>query len=106
MALDKDRLDEFYREYYDLVQDLQSLIIKYGLSEDCFSLSAVGWFKELEDDDEEQSLDLAYHINIASEDDLDEVLSFLSDGYRQQEQNDPSKVDYWIRKAGGDTSIN
>jgi hypothetical protein len=99
MGLDKDKLDEFYREYYDIVQDINSLIIKYGLTDDCFSLSAVGWFKDV--DTEEASLDMAYHINVDSEDDLDEILAFLTEGYRQQDKNDPSKIDYWLNRMGG-----
>ena len=100
MGLDKDKLDEFYREYYDIVQDINNLIIKYGLTDDCFSLSAVGWFKDTETDD--ASLDLAYHINVDSEDALDEILSFFTEGYRQQDKDDPSKIDYWLKRMGGD----
>lgn len=100
MSLDKDKLDEFYREYYDLVQDINNLIIKYGLTDDCFSLSAVGWFKDA--DTEDASLDMAYHINVDSEDDLDEILAFLTEGYRQQEADDPSKINYWLKRMGGD----
>jgi len=103
MDLDKDKVDEFYREYYDIVQDINNLIIKYGLTEDCFSLSAVGWFKEV--DEEESALDLAYHINVESEDDLDEILAFLIEGFREQNKNDSSKIDYWLRRMG-DQDVN
>jgi hypothetical protein len=100
MSLDKDKLDEFYREYYDIVQDINNLITKYGVMDDCFSLSAVGWFKD--NDTEDPSLDIAYHLNVDSEDDLDEILSFLTEGYRQQDNADPSKIDYWLKRMGRD----
>jgi len=45
---------------------------------------------------------MAYHINVDSEDDLDEILTFINEGFRQQEKNDPSKIDYWLNKMSGD----
>ena len=103
MGLSKQEQEEMYKEFSDLVYEMNTLILKYGLEESGFVVAAIGSvnYDELDEDDE-PTMDIAFSVNVADEEELDEVVGFIISGYQHQERNDTSKVDYWIRKAGGD----
>jgi hypothetical protein len=52
-------------------------------------------------------MDLAFSVNVNDEDELDEIVGFIIEGYQHQQRNDTSSVDYWLRRMGGkDSDLN
>jgi len=103
MGLSKENQEEMYKEFSDLVYEMNTLILKYGLEETGFVVAAIGSvnYDELDEDDD-PTMDIAFSVNVADEEELDEIVGLVISGYQEQERSDTSKVDYWIRRAGGD----
>lgn len=101
MSIPQDIKEELYEEFTELVAKMNGLIIKYNLEDYGFVVAAIGTVTIREDDDEPE-MDIAYSVNIDNEEELDEVLGFIIEGYQHQQRNDTSSIDYWLRKGGGD----
>lgn len=100
MSIPQDIKEELYEEFTELVAKMNGLIIKYNLEDYGFVVAAIGTVTVREDDDEPE-MDIAYSVNIDNEEELDEVLGFIIEGYQHQQRNDTSSIDYWLRKGSG-----
>ena len=100
MSIPQDIKEELYEEFTELVAKMNGLIIKYNLEDYGFVVAAIGTVT-LRDDEEEPEMDIAFSVNVGDEEELDEVLGFIIEGYQHQQRNDTSSIDYWLRKGNG-----
>ena len=100
MSIPQDIKEELYEEFTELVAKMNGLIIKYNLEEYGFVVAAIGTVT-FSEEDEEPEMDIAFSVNIDNEEELDEVLGFIIEGYQHQQRNDTSSIDYWLRKGSG-----
>ena len=100
MSIPQDIKEELYEEFTELVAKMNGLIIKYNLEEYGFVVAAIGTLT-FSEEDEEPEMDIAFSVNIDNEEELDEVLGFIVEGYQHQQRNDTSSIDYWLRKGSG-----
>jgi hypothetical protein len=100
MSIPQDIKEELYEEFTELVAKMNGLIIKYNLEEYGFVVAAIGTVT-FSEEDEEPEMDIAFSVNIDNEEELDEVLGFIVEGYQHQQRNDTSSIDYWLRKGSG-----
>ena len=103
MSIPQEIRDELYEEFTGLVAQMNGLIVKHGLEEYGFVVAAIGVVTPSEEDDEPE-MDLAFSVNVNDEDELDEIVGFIIEGYQHQQRNDTSSVDYWLRRMGGGSS--
>ena len=109
------------QEQKDCLSEIQKLFVainetvkKYNV-EDSF-ISSLGFINLedtyiSEDGQELANMHLLSSINCQDEDELDEMLSYCVEAYRVQEEeekeeNDPSKIDYWLKRMGSNGSEN
>jgi hypothetical protein len=100
MSIPQDIKEELYEEFTELVAKMNGLIVKYDLSDCGFVIAALGTVT-FNDDDDEPEMDIAFSVNVENEEELDEVLGFIVEGYQHQQRNDTSSIDYWLRKGSG-----
>lgn len=100
MSIPQDIKEELYEEFTELVAKMNGLIIKYNLEDYGFVVAAIGTVTLCEDEDEPE-MDIAFSVNVGDEEELDEVLGFIIEGYQHQQRNDTSSIDYWLRKGSG-----
>lgn len=100
-------------EHKDCIQEIQELMIqinetikKYGLEDEVLVAMAVG-FLNLEDksilpteDGITVSMNLLSSVTVEDEDELDDLLSYILDAYRIEQEQSPSNINYWINRMG------
>lgn len=110
----KNNIKDCIREIQELLISINEVVKKYDLEDEFISAIAVG-FVELdetdidENGDERARMSLLSSVNAASEDELDDVLSYVLEIYQEElreERKDTTSIDYWINLARGDDSVN
>jgi len=98
-----------------LMQAINQIAVKYGLENDFVSCLAVGFIdKESgyvdEDGEERVNMNLLSSFSASDEDELDDLLSYCVESYRvekeEEEKEDKSTIDYWIKLTGGNPDLN
>lgn len=103
----KDSHRDCIEEIQELMLQINEVIKKYDLQEEVLVAMAVG-FLDLEQrstlPNEEGitvKMNLLSSITVDDEEELDDLLSYIIDAYRMEQENSPSNINYWINRMGG-----
>jgi hypothetical protein len=103
----KDHHRDCIEEIQELMIQINEVIEKYGLKEEVIVAMAVGFLnldeKSILPNEEgiTVSMNLLSSISVEDEDELDDLLSYVLDAYRIEQENNPSNINYWINRMGG-----
>lgn len=102
----------------DAIHEIQELILaiaavakKYDIEDSFISCVAVG-FLDIdsayidEEGQERANMNLLSSFSVTDEEELDDLLSYCVEAYRQENQPDPGSIDYWIDLARRNGDIN
>lgn len=98
-------------EIKELLLDINTTVERHGLDTEFISCIAVGFIdvKEAwmdEDGEHRANLNLLSSFSVQDEEELDDLLSFCLESFIEQQKQDTSSIDYWLRLAnrnnGGD----
>lgn len=102
----------------DAIHEIQELILaiaavakKYDIEDSFISCVAVG-FLDMdsayidEEGQERANMNLLSSFSVTDEEELDDLLSYCVEAYRQENQPDPGSIDYWIDLARRNGDIN
>jgi hypothetical protein len=102
----------------DAIHEIQELILaiaavakKYDIEDSFISCVAVG-FLDMdsayidEEGQERANMNLLSSFSVTDEEELDDLLSYCVEAYRQENQRDPGSIDYWIDLARRNGDIN
>lgn len=102
----------------DAIHEIQELILaiaavakKYDIEDSFISCVAVGFLDMdsayLDDEGQERAnMNLLSSFSVTDEEELDDLLSYCVEAYRQENEPDPSSIDYWIDLARRNGDIN
>lgn len=89
-------------EIQELMFQINETVKKHGLEEEFLSCLAVGFidikssYKD-EYGDEKANMNLLSSFSVTDEEELEDLLSYCSEAYKiEQEEEESSKIDYWI----------
>ena len=101
-------MKEDHRECIEEVQELMlainETIKKYDLSEEVIVALSVAFLdfdnKSVTPDNEEVTvrMNLLSSITGDDEEELEDILSYMLDSYRKEQDNNPSNINYWINR--------
>ena len=103
----KDHHRDCIEEIQELMIQINEVIEKYNLKEEVIVAMAVGFLnldeKSILPNEEgiTVSMNLLSSISVEDEDELDDLLSYVLDAYRIEQENNPSNINYWINRMGG-----
>lgn len=110
-----ERQKDCILEIQELIQSINAVVVKYDLQDEFLASIAVG-FLDLETQytdeygDDRANMSLLSSFSVADEEELDDMLSYCVEAYRQQEEEerkpDTSNIEYWIKLSRGDDSVN
>lgn len=89
-------------EIKELILKINETVKSHGLEDEFISCIAVGFLDikssyEDEDGNEKANMSLLSSFSVTDEEELEDMLSYCSEAYKiDQEENDTSKIDYWI----------
>lgn len=102
----------------DAIHEIQELILaiaavakKYDIEDSFISCVAIG-FLDMdsayidEEGQERANMNLLSSFSVTDEEELDDLLSYCVEAYRQENQPDPGSIDYWIDLARRNGDIN
>ena len=102
----------------DAIYEIQELILaiaavakKYDIEDSFISCVAVGFLDMdsayLDDEGQERAnMNLLSSFSVTYEEELDDLLSYCVEAYRQENEPDPGSIDYWIDLARRNGDIN
>ncbi len=102
----------------DAIYEIQELILaiaavakKYDIEDSFISCVAVGFLDMdsayLDDEGQERAnMNLLSSFSVTDEEELDDLLSYCVEAYRQENEPDPGSIDYWIDLARRNGDIN
>lgn len=102
----------------DAIHEIQELILaiaavakKYDIEDSFIACVAVGFLDMdsayLDDEGQERAnMNLLSSFSVTDEEELDDLLSYCVEAYRQENEPDPSSIDYWIDLARRNGDIN
>lgn len=105
--MDKKKQDCFL-EIQDAILAIKDIVTKYELEDEFVAAIAVGFIDHEtssfnEDGEPEADMALMSFVVADGEEELDDVLSYVADVYQHElreelkDENDPSKIDYWLK---------
>jgi hypothetical protein len=112
-----ERQKDCILEIQELLLAINETVSKYDLKEDFIACLAVGFldmetmFKD-EDGNERANMSLLSSFSVTDEEELDDLLSYCVEAFRQDKKEDippegnTADIEYWIRLANGDDSVN
>jgi hypothetical protein len=83
---------------------INETIKKYDLSEEVIVALSVAFLdfdnKSVTPDNEEVTvrMNLLSSITVDDEEELEDILSYMLDSYRKEQDNNPSNINYWINR--------
>ena len=98
-------------EIQDMLLAINEVVKKYGLQEEFIACLAVG-FLDMESSytDEEgaerANMNLLSSFSVADEEELDDLLSYCVEAYREDNKPDTSNIDYWLNLSRRNGDIN
>jgi len=103
----KDSHRDCIEEIQELMLQINEVIKNHDLSEEVLVAMAVG-FLDLEsrsslpsEDGITVKMNLLSSISVDDEEELDDLLSYILDAYRLEQEQSPSNINYWINRMGG-----
>lgn len=104
-------MKESHRDCIEEIQELMLQILevvkKYELEDEVLVAMAVGFLNmdtaafAADGEGVEVNMNLLSSISVDSEEELDDLLSYLVEAYRIEQQDNPSNINYWINRMGG-----
>ena len=102
----KDSHKDCIREIQDLMLAINETVKKYELEDEVLIAMAVG-FLDMEEKsilpDEEGvtvKMNLLSSISVEDEEELEDLLSYVEESYRIEQEDNPSNINYWINRMG------
>jgi hypothetical protein len=108
----KEGHEDCIREIQELMVAINETIEKYGLEKEVVVALAVGFLNldeaTLSPNEEEITvrMNLLSSITVEDEEELDDVLSYILDAYRIEQESNPSNINYWINRMKNNGDIN
>jgi len=108
----KEGHEDCIREIQELMVAINETIEKYGLEKEVVVALAVGFLNldeaTLSPNEEEVTvrMNLLSSITVEDEEELDDVLSYILDAYRIEQESNPSNINYWINRMKNNGDIN
>jgi len=98
-------------EIQELILAIASVAKKYDIEDSFVACVAVGFLDMdsayLDDEGQERAnMNLLSSFSVTDEEELDDLLSYCVEAYRQENEPDPSSIDYWIDLARRNGDIN
>jgi len=98
-------------EIQELILAIASIAKKYDIEDSFIACVAVGFLDidsaYLDDEGQERAnMNLLSSFSVTDEEELDDLLSYCVEAYRQENEPDPSSIDYWIDLARRNGDIN
>jgi len=98
-------------EIQELIISIASVAKKYDIEDSFVACVAVGFLDMdsayLDDEGQERAnMNLLSSFSVTDEEELDDLLSYCVEAYRQENEPDPSSIDYWIDLARRNGDIN
>ncbi len=98
-------------EIQELILAIASVAKKYDIEDSFIACVAVGFLDidsaYLDDEGQERAnMNLLSSFSVTDEEELDDLLSYCVEAYRQENEPDPSSIDYWIDLARRNGDIN
>lgn len=105
---------ECISELQILLLAINEIVKKHELEDEFISCISLGFIDidgaEVDDDGEHRAnMSLLSTFSVNDEEELDDLLSYCVEAYRmdqEEEENNPSNIDYWINLSKGDDSVN
>ena len=108
----KEGHEDCIREIQELMVAINETIEKYGLEKEVVVALAVGFLNldeaTVSPNEEEITvrMNLLSSITVEDEEELDDVLSYILDAYRIEQESNPSNINYWINRMKNNGDIN
>ena len=108
----KEDHEDCIREIQELMVAINETIEKYGLEKEVVVALAVGFLNldeaTVSPNEEETTvrMNLLSSITVEDEEELDDVLSYILDAYRIEQESNPSNINYWINRMKNNGDIN
>jgi hypothetical protein len=108
----KEGHEDCIREIQELMVAINETIEKYGLEKEVVVALAVGFLNldeaTVSPNEEEVTvrMNLLSSITVEDEEELDDVLSYILDAYRIEQESNPSNINYWINRMKNNGDIN
>tara|TARA_Y100000385_G_C12884682_1_gene547315 strand:- start:409 stop:735 length:327 start_codon:yes stop_codon:yes gene_type:complete len=102
----KDSHKDCIREIQDLMLAINETVEKYELKGEVLIAMAVGFLdmdkKSILPDEEgvTVSMNLLSSISVDDEEELEDLLSYVEESYRMEQEDNPSNINYWINRMG------
>jgi hypothetical protein len=98
-------------EIQELILAIASVAKKYDIEDSFVACVAVGFLDMdsayLDDEGQERAnMNLLSSFSVTDEEELDDLLSYCVEAYRQENEPDPSSIDYWIDLSRRNGDIN
>lgn len=98
-------------EIQELILAIASIAKKYDIEDSFIACVAVGFLDMdsayLDDEGQERAnMNLLSSFSVTDEEELDDLLSYCVEAYRQENEPDPGSIDYWIDLARRNGDIN
>ena len=98
-------------EIQELILAIASIAKKYDIEDSFIACVAVGFLDMdsayLDDEGQERAnINLLSSFSVTDEEELDDLLSYCVEAYRQENEPDPGSIDYWIDLARRNGDIN
>jgi len=98
-------------EIQELILAIASIAEKYDIEDSFIACVAVGFLDMdsayLDDEGQERAnMNLLSSFSVTDEEELDDLLSYCVEAYRQESEPDPGSIDYWIDLARRNGDIN
>ena len=98
-------------EIQELILAIASIAKKYDIEDSFIACVAVGFLDMdsayLDDEGQERAnMNLLSSFSVTDEEELDDLLSYCVEAYRQENEPDPSSIDYWIDLSRRNGDIN
>jgi hypothetical protein len=98
-------------EIQELILAIASVAKKYDIEDSFIACVAVGFLDidsaYLDDEGQERAnMNLLSSFSVTDEEELDDLLSYCVEAYRQENEPDPSSIDYWIDLSRRNGDIN
>ena len=100
----KEGHEDCIREVQELMVAINETITKYGIEDEVIVALAVGFLNLEEPSVTPDSkhitvgMNLLSSITVEDEDELEDVLSYMLEAYRIDQEQNPSNINYWINK--------
>lgn len=94
------------REIQDLMIQINETVKKYNLEQEVIIAMAVGFLdmKEKSINPNEEGvtvkMNLLSSISVEDEEELEDLLSYVEESYRLEQEDSPSNINYWINRMG------